>query len=287
MPPSPRSPLIRSLLTSLGLVSVLVACSAAQRTKDDPLCTPGAYVFCRCQDREQGTKLCKEDGVSFGPCEPCQAFDDPERPLDPYDPRDPRPGRPDAGPEEPPGICGDGVVQRGEDCDDGNADDTDGCDTDCKLAGDAPFATVACPGLEVHVWGEGHEPSLIVRTTGSGDRSVTPNCTSSTSPGTVYATTGASSPDRVFKVIPHKSGTLTVTTTDANFNSFLYASATCEPDEERQQAVSWLACINRHADESGEELSFPVDAGEAYFVFVDGAGISNNHGRTRVTFSLP
>lgn len=31
-------------------------------------CTPGAYVFCRCADRAEGTKLCKEDGASFEAC---------------------------------------------------------------------------------------------------------------------------------------------------------------------------------------------------------------------------
>jgi len=31
-------------------------------------CTPGNYVFCRCQDRAEGTKLCRDDGVSFEAC---------------------------------------------------------------------------------------------------------------------------------------------------------------------------------------------------------------------------
>lgn len=31
-------------------------------------CTPGNYVFCRCSDRSEGTKLCKEDGASFETC---------------------------------------------------------------------------------------------------------------------------------------------------------------------------------------------------------------------------
>ena len=31
-------------------------------------CTPGSYVFCRCSDRSEGTKLCAADGNSFGPC---------------------------------------------------------------------------------------------------------------------------------------------------------------------------------------------------------------------------
>jgi hypothetical protein len=31
-------------------------------------CTPGAYVFCRCEDRSEGTKLCRPDGTSFDAC---------------------------------------------------------------------------------------------------------------------------------------------------------------------------------------------------------------------------
>jgi hypothetical protein len=31
-------------------------------------CTPGAYVYCRCEDRSEGTKLCRPDGVSFDAC---------------------------------------------------------------------------------------------------------------------------------------------------------------------------------------------------------------------------
>ena len=34
----------------------------------DRLCTPGSYVFCRCPDRSEGTKLCRSDGQSFEPC---------------------------------------------------------------------------------------------------------------------------------------------------------------------------------------------------------------------------
>ncbi len=31
------------------------------------VCSPGAYVFCRCADRSEGTKLCRKDG-SFDAC---------------------------------------------------------------------------------------------------------------------------------------------------------------------------------------------------------------------------
>jgi len=79
-------------------------------------CTPGNYVFCRCKDRSEGTKLCNEDGETFGPCEGClggtdNIEGDPEPPPD-DDPPPPPPndagnqedtGPPvDAGPTPPP-----------------------------------------------------------------------------------------------------------------------------------------------------------------------------------------
>ena len=46
------------------------------------VCTPGSYVFCRCAGGEDATKLCNEDGETFGPCElgenrPCTETPDP------------------------------------------------------------------------------------------------------------------------------------------------------------------------------------------------------------------
>lgn len=259
--------------------AVLVACATSPREKEEKLCTPGAYVFCRCQDRQEGTKLCKEDAKSFGPCEPCESFDNPEIPLEPDDPTGPvgrdggfeRPQQ-DSGTKEP--ECGDAEVQPGEDCDDGNADATDGCDSSCKLSGVAPPRSNACPGLEVHVWGGTHRPSIIVRTTGSGNRSVTPNCTGGPNP-----TSGAAAPDRVFAVVAHAKGKMTVKTEDVDYNSFLYVSETCTADE-----IPFFACVNDSGSVGGETLTFPVDEGKRYYVFVDGAGISSNEGTGRVTF---
>src|SRR4051794_19789647 len=61
---------------ALGLVSLGVALSgigACSKSSDSApasgvKCTPGNYVFCRCEDRSEGTKLCKDDGVAFEAC---------------------------------------------------------------------------------------------------------------------------------------------------------------------------------------------------------------------------
>lgn len=52
-------------------VALAVACgggTASNDTKPDRLCTPGAFVYCRCEDRTEGTKQCNSDGMSFRGC---------------------------------------------------------------------------------------------------------------------------------------------------------------------------------------------------------------------------
>lgn len=275
----------RAALASIGVVSLLLACTTTPKTKEETLCTPGGYVFCRCRDRQDGAKLCKDDGQSFGPCEPCESYDNPEGPLEPGDPGPSEPVDPDAGGgPDPEASCGDGVVQRSEDCDDENANETDGCDSSCKLAGAAPQKTVACPGLDVHVWGGDHAPTLAATTVGAGNRKTKTSCGASTGS---TPTSGASSEDRVFKVVAHKTGTMTVAVTDTTYNAFLYVSETCPSDD-----VEWIACANKVDGVGNETVSLPVDEGKTYYVFVDGALPSNLdstklRGNFRVTFSIP
>ncbi len=269
----------RAAFASIGIVTLLLACATTPKAKVDKECSPGSYVFCRCRDRQEGTKLCKDDGMSFGPCEPCESYDNPEGPLDPGDPGPDDP-LPDAGRDDGTSnaSCGNGIVEKGEDCDDRNTNETDGCDSNCKLAGLTPFASNACPGLEVHVWGGAHKPTLASTTVGSGNRSVKPNCTTSAN-----ATSGANSPDRVFKVTAHKTGTLNVVTSDVDYNVFLWASETCQPSEN-----AYFACVNQSGGVGPESMTFPVDSGKSYYVFVDGSGIdSTRQGNFRVTFSIP
>ena len=58
-------------LGALGVVGAIVAACGTTSTNAAPTgvkCTPGNYVFCRCEDRSEGTKLCRPDGVSFDEC---------------------------------------------------------------------------------------------------------------------------------------------------------------------------------------------------------------------------
>ena len=285
---SRRRALSRAAALVLGVLSLLVACTTTPKAKETKECQPGNYVFCRCRDRQEGTKLCKDDGRSFGPCEPCESYDNPEGDLEPGDPGFEEPdldaGKDDDGGPTPNGRCGDGVVQQGEDCDDENTNETDGCDSKCKLAGATPFASNACPGLEVHVWGGAHKPSFEGTTVGSGNRKTKTTCGSDTGN---TPTGGSSSADRVFQVVAHKTGTLAVAVTETNYNAFVYVSESCPSDN-----VEWLVCANKIDGVGNESLTFPVSSGKKYFVFVDGALPSNLdqsklQGTFRVTFSIP
>ena len=141
------------LFATLGIC--VLACASSSSGKTERLCTPGNYVFCRCANRQEGSKLCKDDGQSFEKCDPCDALGlgedpNPGPPPDDFDASSPLPG------------CGNGIAEDGEDCDDKNAVDDDGCTKGCKLStivsgNGAAQKSTSCPGMAVHIWGGAHK----------------------------------------------------------------------------------------------------------------------------------
>ena len=61
---------MRLLMLSLGVVlgvgALAAACGGSDET--EPFCEAGAFVFCRCQNGDPGTKECNSDGASFAAC---------------------------------------------------------------------------------------------------------------------------------------------------------------------------------------------------------------------------
>lgn len=261
-------------------IAVMIGCSSSEGGgKASQICKPKAESYCRCADRAEGVKTCKDDGSGFSKCEPCETDQNPEVPYEPgEEPDGAPPPDEDAGTDGSttnPG-CGDGVVQDGEDCDDKNKTDNDNCTTKCKLGGgDAP-ASRSCPGLDVHVWSA---PVVYEGTTTASANSAT-----SVACANGGGVTGSGAPDRVFKVTPHKNGTLKVDAS-TNFNAYLYASNECKTTG----ANSTITCANASASTTGgnETISFPVKAGTSYTVIADGASLQTpNAGYLKVTFTL-
>jgi cysteine-rich repeat protein len=178
-----------------------------------------------------------------------------------------------------PPKCGDHVVQDGEDCDDGNVIQDDGCDSVCKLSGTNPGSSRACPGLETHVWS-----SAVVyqgTTAGAGLVAELAQVCTSTSGGN--PTRGAFGPDRLFHVVAHKTGTMTATLSDTTYDALLYVTSECQTSP---KAIASLACSNDVNGVGNEALSFPVQAGASYTIVVDGAGVGQVEGSFRLTLAI-
>lgn len=278
MQTSRTNKLLGVLVPVAFVAAVVAACGGGTNAAPakERICTPGNYVFCRCQNRDEGSKLCSEDGTAFGKCEPCETDENPGLP-DP-EPYVPPPPLPDGGPVTEPAECGDKISQPGEACDDGNTVATDGCDATCKLSGTDPPSSRTCPGMPVHLWGPTAVQYVGTTTGAPVAMSITPSCPSAE--GNV-PTSGATGGERLFAVTPHRDGLLRVATTDTDFNSYLFVTEACKAG-----SVGYLACTNKDGANGGETLSVPVQANKIYTVAVDGAGIDKFSGAFRVTFTL-
>lgn len=122
-----------------------------------------------------------------------------------------------------PHGCGDGIVDAGEECDDGNAIETDGCDHLCKWVSSGPGDL--CPGAELALTTSG----LITTGSASG---------STAALGANYAGTCATSgapegKEAVYHFNSGPGGDAVVNFGSADFDTVLYVrSGACEPGTE-------------------------------------------------------
>ncbi len=278
----PRGGALLALLAPLApaalVVALVAACSSTPATpapKDE--CRPGDAYYCRCANREEGSRVCNDDGKTYGPCEPC--FGDPiEPPIDDdasFPPDPPLDAGGDARADASDGAvgCSNGKIEAGEECDDGNRTPNDGCSTTCKLEG-APASSDKCPGMPVHVW---TDPVVYTATTAApfvNDYTTQPTC---------GGASGSLTAERVFAVTAHKTGMLRTVGSSATFDHMLYLSETCAPTG---NVLTNQVCANTVSGNGGETLTFPVTAGSTYYVVLEGGGV-NQSGTVKLTWSIP
>ena len=166
-----------------------------------------------------------------------------------------------------PGTCGNGVVENGETCDDGNTVDGDCCAANC----------VAEPGLAC---------------ADDGDPCTTDAC--SEAGLCAHTPPGSCTPCQAATVIPPAGGTFTGTTVGASTVSSACGGAGPERAYSWTPASDGLASIDTCAGGPeltcnndapcgltgrGSRLNFLVSAGTTYYVFVDGfAGAAGDYG---------
>ncbi len=234
------------LLAAAWSVLTAIACSSANAV-EDKVCEAGKEYYCRCKNLDEGSQICRADGMGYDACEPC--YDDYETDGDYGFPEDDEDAGSDAKSDAPRPGCGNRQVDPGESCDDGNSDPDDGCDR-C-VAGGNPRTGTACPGITVHLWDEPFEISGTTANAGNAHTGL--ECDGET---------GGNSPDRVYTLIPHRTGTLRIERVEADFNAVLYTRPTCD------DPLSQTACSR---DQSA--MTVTVDtAEEPVVVTVDGAG---------------
>ncbi|HEU4411109.1 MAG TPA: hypothetical protein VFS43_38000 [Polyangiaceae bacterium] len=228
----------RRALAGLWLAALLAAGAGSCVDEAEPAradCTPFERRFCRCADGvTQGSQACARDGRSYTECGPC-ADDDPSEPT------------PTATP-----ACGNGRLERGEQCDDGNTDDGDQCPADCRRR--APTSGDGCGGFEAAPLSPGQEVESRQSLEGAADDA--------------RGSCGGEGPDVVFAFAPKAPGTLEVTMTPDGpaLDAVLYVRRGACDDEGGQPAGG---CRDAAGGGEGEALSVTVEAGAVYFVVAD------------------
>jgi cysteine-rich repeat protein len=150
-----------------------------------------------------------------------------------------------------PGVCGNGILDGGEDCDDANALGGDGCDATCTL--EPVGANDTCPGEVV---------TLVPQPSGTSTATVMSGTTNLVHDVTPSGCSGGGR-DAIYSVTPTSDGVITATLPDAKMNVTLAVRTTC------LDTTSQLACSNVNTGNGGETLTFPVQANQTYFVIVD------------------
>jgi len=158
----------------------------------------------------------------------------------------------DGGPITPP-RCGNGVLDDGEGCDDGNTAGGDGCSAACAVEGSG---AIGCPGVAIPLTAKGAS-SRVGRV--SGDTS------SSGSSFESVACGGGSSKDAVYSFTPDIAGRARVVL-DAAFDAYVAARTSCIA------GATEIACKPTPTAGGKSEIVFPIAAKQTAFVIVDGVG---------------
>ncbi len=240
-----RRPLL-ACLAALAAVSFGSCAEGEPRLGSD--CTPNQRVFCRCPDGSGGTQLCARDGKSFTECGPCAGG----APGDDDDDDGGLIGRP---------VCGNGLLEPGEQCDDGNEIDDDECSSLCQRR--LPGGPVPGEGADLCV---GAQPAPLAVGVEFQARQAL-----AAAGADLRGSCGGEGADLVFGLTPAIAGRLDLTLVpeDPALDAVLYVRAGACDDAALEPAGG---CQNAAGAGAEEKLSVTVEGNTAYYVFVDAQG---------------
>lgn len=162
-----------------------------------------------------------------------------------------------------PAACGNGIVDGGEECDDGNAATGDGCTATCKLE---PYADTTCPGNALTlapvtdpVIGQYYTRRLTSSTAGLTTKFKSKVSTN----GCLTANTSYS--DAVYNFVSPVTGRLHVNLAGAFDSTIEVRTGGCN-DSDTGVAET---CMNSVKGRGAESLDMQVNAGTTYYVIAD------------------
>lgn len=174
-----------------------------------------------------------------------------------------------------PSVCGNGLVEGGETCDDGATEDGDGCSSTCQLETEkARDLCATAPAIGLNAEGDGTYTAKIVSGTTNLTHTAGVNATHTLSP------CSSNGPDAWFAITPPIGGVLKARITEAQFRSAIGIRNGCPGG-----GTSQLAC-NAAVSNGGQEVTVPVDAGKTYYVVADGQNVTGTVQRGRFTIDL-
>lgn len=164
-----------------------------------------------------------------------------------------------------PAGCGDGIQSGGEECEDGNTLDGDGCSSKCALV---PLPGIAaCPGAAVAMTGTGK--TQRIKTVTVDTRTLSSNTS---------ALCGGSGPEGILAVTSDVDGWLDARTLRSDFDTILYSRNTCSSAASEYQ-WSTTMCSSANIDTT----RIPVYAGTPAYVFVDGIDGASGVAKVQLT----
>jgi len=180
-----------------------------------------------------------------------------------------------------PATCGNGVLERPEECDDANTSDGDGCSATCTLEpmpDGIDTCTIQVPGLPDGGLVDAPGGALIAFTGDETTGPLTFHTTASTTPLTAAARTCSSGTsarkDAIYRFVPPFNGYLTARA-KGEFNLTLDLRTNCLPQNSTTSTGS-ISCGAAEGGNGPESVRGPVDAGTTYYLIVDGPTSNTN-----------
>ena len=171
-----------------------------------------------------------------------------------------------------PAVCGNGIIEGGEQCDDGGTESGDTCDATCQIEPlPVPETRTTCANAE--------ELGLVEGPPGTWKKSVVGGNWNGSDSAFFSAPCAGAGREAYFTVTPPISGVL-VAKTVSSYNVSLGARAACPPFT----SAGFITCSD-HRTPAGETIAFAATAGTKYWIIVD-APSDNDRGRFTLDVSV-